>query len=766
MLPSHVRSYVDTGRVTLLAATLFLSLAGCSISSRSYGGDILVGQPEVFTRQRLVDRRLTEQQWLEGQLKDKTPTAQSFQGLWDVRTFQGLYNKTDVSFDPLAGKLATVENKLNVQALQNQAATSALQHQIEMLKLRQQLTALQNAGNSTTSTDPAGTAGSGSPGSTSNNPPSAGTTFGPPSSTAPSPSTLFGTPPGGVPGPGEIVQSTAQITAVELLRDQLAWRNAVQAALRDQELDDTHDLKGLTLYTLKFDLSVLPHDNNDGYGRVEFDLAQRTQSVDDDKMITERYNTWVWHLRHAINAEAMALQQRVEHRRLTQEEEVRLAVLIGLAQKEAQEAQTEGGLDSPALGALQRYLMTKQTRQEPSRAPAFPSEGSTFDITEAKKGALQIVRHKYRSALRGLVWFGHDIPIKVADSTYYVPFIGEEKTGPARLKDKLSNVRQYVLVTDPKEQAQNISEVAATETLRNLVLSLQALIPQARVSASNYTEYIHRSQERLQSILRKPVVVAYSDRGAQFGWILGPRFIMSAKGKPQFSHTTVQHSVQVSLAVPGWITSLKLPYRTSWVAGNGSASTTEASPWKYIHVDLPGDDAAITAQLLAAQGTRRTPFIEPMIDDDNKLQVLRLRANQPADILIRGRDLWRNPRVFLGTQLAHPVHVLPDMSGLSAHFDAVAMPPKTPKGDPQVLDLSVVTSEGMATLPRAVEVIAEAAATAPPAPTKAIHGNKSNKVYHLPNCPGYASMRLANLVLFTNEAEAVKAGYRKAGNCP
>src|SRR5262249_36574462 len=63
-----------------------------------------------------------------------------------------------------------------------------------------------------------------------------------------------------------------------------------------------------------------------------------------------------------------------------------------------------------------------------------------------------------------------------------------------------------VFVTDPKEEAQNISDVAATEQLKNIVLSVQAVLPQYGLNAGNYTDYVSRSQEKLQGILRRPLV--------------------------------------------------------------------------------------------------------------------------------------------------------------------------------------------------------------------------------------------------------------------
>jgi deoxyribonuclease-1 len=46
-----------------------------------------------------------------------------------------------------------------------------------------------------------------------------------------------------------------------------------------------------------------------------------------------------------------------------------------------------------------------------------------------------------------------------------------------------------------------------------------------------------------------------------------------------------------------------------------------------------------------------------------------------------------------------------------------------------------------------------------------IHGNKNSKVYRVPGCKGYASMRPASVVPFATEQEAQQAGYRRAKDC-
>lgn len=59
-----------------------------------------------------------------------------------------------------------------------------------------------------------------------------------------------------------------------------------------------------------------------------------------------------------------------------------------------------------------------------------------------------------------------------------------------------------------------------------------------------------------------------------------------------------------------------------------------------------------------------------------------------------------------------------------------------------------------------------AAAAATSASGAVVVGNRNSRVYHLPaGCPSYGQVSAKNQVPFKTEAEALAAGYRKAGNC-
>jgi phosphatidylserine/phosphatidylglycerophosphate/cardiolipin synthase-like enzyme len=70
--------------------------------------------------------------------------------------------------------------------------------------------------------------------------------------------------------------------------------------------------------------------------------------------------------------------------------------------------------------------------------------------------------------------------------------------------------------------------------------------------------------------------------------------------------------------------------------------------------------------------------------------------------------------------------------------------------------------------PRAEETKQSASVSREPVGSEGgvIRGTPKSKIYHLPTCPTYAHLDPAKAVTFASEAEAQRAGYRKARNCP
>jgi len=76
-------------------------LAGCTTYQPPTDGQLFVSRPQVFTRERLVEARLREYQWLENRLRDLKP-EEGFQGLSDVRLARSFGSKSTFTLTPAA----------------------------------------------------------------------------------------------------------------------------------------------------------------------------------------------------------------------------------------------------------------------------------------------------------------------------------------------------------------------------------------------------------------------------------------------------------------------------------------------------------------------------------------------------------------------------------------------------------------------------------------------------------------------------------------
>jgi hypothetical protein len=301
---------------------------------------------------------------------------------------------------------------------------------------------------------------------------------------------------------------------------------------------------------------------------------------------------------------------------------------------------------------------------------------------------------------------------------------------------------------EPQELAQDISDVSSRQDVIDLALTLGAAFHQ--IDLSSATSNLSQSEVLLQTIRRQPLVVGFGDGRQRFGWILGPKFLIGDKNKPDFGYTPVTQSVTAELAIPAWWSNIVLESHCYWMDDDGtltparqgsdlfelpeekSADNSPAVPYQLesvneagyssssdwtpsvdkMVVDLPCDIPAITTALLYENNrVQRKPEIQPTwhAEDPNPAPPYCLQAQAAGSaaeqtLLIQGRDLWRNPKVFVGSLQADTVDVLPDMDGLLAHFKTVPMPAQATPGN-LIEDLTVVTSFGYDMIPRAVTIL-------------------------------------------------------------
>lgn len=699
-----------------------LGLCGCQNPT------LVVSRPEVFTRERLVNRRLHEVQFLEKKLD--APFEQGIQGARDVREFSGLIAQVRGTFDPMAG----AASMLNIANLQRQAETAQLQHAVNVTLLQQQLEALRK----NPATQPATQPGNDIPA-----PANAQAALTQPSTAGmPNFSAFKDRPP--LPTPADVVTSQAKTTQVEALRDEVAYRNSVQAMLREQELDDTHDLKGYTLYTLKFDITTMPGDGTNKFGQVKVLLPNEMDAPKDN--VVGLYYQWRDRVRRDVMAEAINLQRTYINpaARTSATQLARLADRISLSERMVRfhlnKTKGRPGTWEPRSEIYNSF----------HRLPAGPAAASPESATVLKKLLCELAQAKYEALNepgKELVTFGEPQPGTGPLADFYVPSVepfgsdegvaddaqgsgGSSDSVEEGLRRKLTGsdrgriihfyraLKQlksppYVYAVEPKEYAQNISDVAAAERLRNLVLSLQAIIPQAGATVAGNLNQLDQSLAKIHAILRKPLVVGYANGEREFGWIIGPHFAIGKHGKVEYVHSPVQQSVQVTLAVPAWAEKLTLSGARSWEGQKRSDELWPDADGGALDVTLPADPTALTSALLAqiadADSEWRVPEAYPR---DVTPTPLFTEAGYRQSLLIRGTDLWRNPQVFIGDQRATGVEVLADMRGLLATFDRLTMPPVLDSRS-ATLDVTIVTSAGATVLPAAVTLVSKGSGAGP-----------------------------------------------------
>lgn len=254
-------------------------------------------------------------------------------------------------------------------------------------------------------------------------------------------------------------------------------------------------------------------------------------------------------------------------------------------------------------------------------------------------------------------------------------------------------------VVEPKEYAQNISYVEANEKMTNLMFMLDALFQTKGAGLKTYMESLKKRQEQMHSILREPLVVGYADKYNKFGWLLGPRFQLGKKNQ-FFSYSRVQYSLQASIVVPCWFNEISISKKCYWGKHElKDTQSNEEGQSTFKHIRLNPDISMITAALLGRVGAYRQPA---SLD----LKPYSIRAGiENEQLLIHGDHLWKNPEVFVGNNKAESVILMPDMRTIHATFKNKFPAPKDNEPDGTKTDLTVITSDGDATIKAGVTIL-------------------------------------------------------------
>ncbi len=665
-------------RIHELAAVCFVGsiVMGCT----TYG-NVRVGGPEVFTREHLVNQRMRDHEWAYSQLRDSKNVDPTFAGLRDVSVFQGFANNL---------KLSLVPNPTKAKGGDGEAEDPTPPAESGDAK---EPTPPAEGGSAATGGDGGGdVAADGEAGKADEHAEDGGKTSG-----------------AGLEIPKTLLRgSDAKVTttkpdALQIFEYRSVVRGRINAALREAELDDTHDLRGSTLYTLQFPVTIMPGTSTGQFAGVELQVMppgeteSECQNRDTDTAERTRdYAAWLRNLQEQIQDEQIALQESLrDHTSLRQ-----AAHLKSCASR--QEFEADCGSGKPDIACVAAACI----RRSYQRRLAYWWDDGQRDLVLANiDPPLPIGRRgSYVSQVTGNRETRRDFGTRLW-------FIGCNNANPPTLR---------VVGVEPKEYVQNVSEVAANETMLRMTAAVHALLPNGGGDLQDDAEYARKSQALLQSITNAPLVVGYSDSATTFGWLLGPTFTIK-DAKAAFLHRPATRIVSADLSVPAWWPALRLSGTVFWLDRWGRRTHRQAL-WTdrggVLQLDLPGDVRALATTLMSARVSERPrpsiQFVSPQFDcpvsrwekgTAEKCVYLhatdsKARGKSAEQVVnLRGTDLWRSPEVYLGAQRADEVEVMSDMGGIIAHFRRVRMP--GPNGASLVrVNLSVVTSVGEATLYR------------------------------------------------------------------
>lgn len=381
------------------------------------------------------------------------------------------------------------------------------------------------------------------------------------------------------------------------------------------------------------------------------------------------------------------------------------------------------GRQGDQAGATPKWLTPAQELEEMARKEAAEEKDMLFyryavrgglsklDLYKSREdeAALMTLVQDYKQRLMALylkLYFDRLIPASALSSGN----LGELQLRQCDLEENacvlLNQMRELnpnavrVLSVDPADQGQNISNVGATQSISDIVLSLSSLLPESK--ASGRMDYYRDNRQFLQSANRKPVAVGFvngDEEFPSFGWVLGPRFEVQLKrpwyklglGRPRaeagYTHEPTQHQVQVSLGMMAWMPGLDLELRGHWVSKRTGLPVTPILTSCHVPVKMTPDYAALTEGMLdMLHGRRRPPRI---LITNHKEKFTLSSQGMTHKLVLLGKDMWRSPAVSLDSLPADSVEVLPGLTGVVATFTG-SLPPAYDA----LYDVTITTTDG------------------------------------------------------------------------
>ena len=310
--------------------------------------------------------------------------------------------------------------------------------------------------------------------------------------------------------------------------------------------------------------------------------------------------------------------------------------------------------------------------------------------------SVSFVPDKFKQLLRRKVGTrGRSKPTGVQRDFVDFVAVPDEKPGN---KVKRAEGSAYAYTSSPLEKSQRISTNAQAARSLEMALSVAASLPTQGLSGGLDLGYVRESAGIAEAFESQPIVVGFAERRAtierevkgtgdpvyqsdhqapQIGWVFGPKVRMNPeKSELKLIHGFATHEVSGDLSIPGWWPHVDVILETAWIGNlhnSGRPIRLEDEAGQGFHRER----FKVALPLNAADLDGLTEFIAQKVAGTS-LPFIAIRHVEPffisacsskVELLVRGANVWRSARAFLGGMEADEISILPDMEGIVATFD-------------------------------------------------------------------------------------------------
>jgi len=715
-------------------------------------GQIVVGSPRIESRDRLINERREQEDWLVKQLEVVRTASYGFSGATSLTSTSFFGAQANLSFDPqyrldalirarqTQSQQATADEEKAIAGLRSSGISEIIgKYNKKEYTFKQACDELTAIGASCT------------PASAASQP--SAKPVGP--ATAPGSSYLdkdkgerLDAPTGAAP------RTQFTLSPLDDFQNRLAASESVRNELNDIRGDDGHDLAGNTLYRLTFDTTVMPYEDTSAWAVVKVKVKPDLSKLDGKQLLQAAGERYLHYSVEATEANYRTMLNNIKQVCWKQE--------IANAGPATQLQSGRGRLGSTAqeeaafrrvflcaskdLGSNSRRAMERQLSSwQPNGAQTGDVKSDTLELRRIRiqdllterpmKGESEAAFAARQKILRTwALWLADIFDLQAradlegtALSCYFKLKSETERAGAfpyaleARSEDNpqarcaglgrddssfkealLRQMRSSVYAVTPKESVQQLSEVSSSKKAAEFLLGLSAIANTVGVNAA--IQSIKANTAQYEAIRRQPLVVGFTERGntcsapdqscsgeLSFGWLFGPSFALSKDGNgTNFRHTLSQKSVAAQLSVPAWLDVLGITVETYWRKENGDNVVNDAANRPV--ASTVNYQLKLPSTVVDVFDTvDKTHGREPKVDQFQYLEVV---EGQPANVLITGQDVWRSAEVHIGSQRASLVRLLPNNRGVVAHFDEIPSTSGMSMSENGTVRLTLHTSEG------------------------------------------------------------------------